>query len=378
MLSSDNDNPTININSLLCDADQLIPDLPLDFKSDTTRDCEDVHNEGVLSCKHRYCDEYHDEGKGFELTNKIVQGVSNTLPIYIPIPTQDVKYLPLTLSSSHLGVRLNDLYPNARHKKHNVWGYQSGTTPDMKFTTSPVYSSAQKILFYSGPDFLIEGINRDKYNFPIYDQIKSAGITTSTTPDFSVNSNSCTYGQVVNTNRTLAVGEEMSHRGISAIPNVFAVHPYLLNMWIQFLKVNKLEVPVISINCQCQRRVPKDMENLIWYINELAIATGVHIILHGYPIQNKEYLEAIKAVACQIHFADSGAFCDVTRGRKFKTYDAIKQEFTEETLVTNDPHQRVMMIESGIKAREQYLRDVFYSNMTCDYRSFTNLSVEVH
>lgn len=373
MPSSDNDNPTVNFNSLFCEADTLIPELPLVFKNDTTRCCEDVHNEGVLSCKHPYRDEYQDEGKGFELGNKIVSGVGNALPIYIPIPTQDFKYKPLSLNSSHLGITLEDLYPYARQKKHGVWSYKSGTSPDVAFATSQVYASSEKILFYSGPDLLIEGFNRDKYTLDVYTQLKSTGINISTTPDFSVNPNSCSYGQVVNTNRTLAVGEEMSVRGIAVIPNVFAPHPYLLDMWVVYLNLNPSEVPFISINCRCQRS-RKDLQNLWWYINELASRTNVHIVLHGYSL-NRENLEAIKSVACQIHFADSSPFCMAIRGRRYQTYDEVNHELVNETLVTSDVRMQAAMVLTSIQARERYLRAEFYSSKTCDVRSFTNLLV---
>ncbi|HMO77936.1 MAG TPA: DUF4417 domain-containing protein [Candidatus Paceibacterota bacterium] len=373
MPSSDNDNSTINFNSLFCEADTLIPELPFAFKNDTTRCCKDVYNEGVLSCKHPYRDEYQDEGKGFKLGDKIIWGVSSALPIYIPIPTQDFKHKPLTLNSSYLGITLEDLYPRARHKIHGVWDYKSGTSPDVVFATSRVYGSSEKILFYSGPDLLIEGFNRDKYCSDTYNQLKSAGINISTTPDFSVNPNSCSYGQVVNTNRTLAVGEEMSVRGIAVIPNVFATHPYLLDMWVVYLNSNRDQISFISINCQRQRS-RKDLQNLWWYIKELATRTNVHIVLHGYNL-SKLNLEAIKPVACQIHFADTAPFCMAIRGRMYQTYDATRHELVNERLVTNDVRMQAAMVQTSIQAREQYLRAEFYSHMSCNVNTFTNLSV---
>ena len=376
MESSDSSSETINLNALYCEAvsTDVFPEIPRQYALSATRLCDEVHNDGVLSCKHPYRDEYYEEGKGLDFQNKYVKGTNSSIPFYIPIPNRDVLKLPISLPHSVTGVRLKDVFPNAVHSYQGSLHYTSASCPDTTLTQSPVYASSTQMLFYSGPDLLIEGINREKEEHSVYKVLQDLGISIATSPDFSVNEGSCTYGQMVNTNRSLAVAEEMNKYGMLSVPNVFAINSYLLKLWVEYLNVNT-SIGIISINCQRQRKNPRDKEVLIGYILKILenVNRPIHIILHGFPITQKAYLFQLKKYACQIHFAESAPFYTVVCKFHYQTYSPVTQRLIDIEEPNKDPQIRARMIEMTIEAREQYLLDNFYRGTVCSNLVFSNI-----
>lgn len=368
MPNSDKDSSAVSLESLYCDvvATGEFPAIPRKYALTVTRSCEDCYKQGVLSCKHPQRHEYFEEGKGFDLRTKSVRGVVEPLPFYIPVPIRDALKLPLFLPHKVMGVRLSDVFPNATYTSHGLLRFSASSTPNLNLTTAPVYSNSKPLLFYSGTDVLIEGINREKESYKLYEVLETLGITMSTTPDFSVNEGSCSYGQLVNTNRTLAIGEEMNAHGIAVMPNVFAINPYLLELWVDSLN-NSASVQTIAINCQLQKDSKYDMEVLLWYICELLknVSHHLHVVLHGFPITKKEYLLRLKPFACQIHFAESAAFSYAFCKFRYQLYDPFTQSLYEVVGANKLPVTRAQMIKTTILSREQYLLDVFYADGVC-------------
>lgn len=376
MENSDKSNQTINLNALSCDAvtKSSFAEIPSDYALTVTRPCEEVHKDGILSCKNPHCDQYFDEGGGLNLHTKKVTGAHSVLPFYIPIPCRDVLKLPIILPHTVVGVRLKDVFPNAIHKRDGLLRFSSAATPNMSLADAPVYANAKLMLFYSGPDVLIEGVNREKYVHPVYEVFKDLGITLATSPDFSVNEGSCTLGQMINTNRTLAIGEEMNRYGIAVLPNVFAINPHLLASWMCYLNMNPA-IGTIAINCQRQRKNQRDMNVLIDYILMIfrSAPPSLHIVLHGFPIMAKDYLLQLKRYACQLHFAESAPFYNAVCKFRYQVYNPVTKELVEIEEASRDPGVRARMIEMSIMAREQYLLEVFYSGSTCSSYVFPEL-----
>ena len=368
----------MSMDALYCDAPMLIHDLPSDYVQSTSRCCDDVRKKGVLSCRQPDRDDYVREGKGYDLNNKAIKNVSEALPIYIPILGNGVKKLPLSVDHPYVGVRLRDLFPNAVRVRHGVPEFIESSPIDLNLLGSGFFGEGKKLLFYSDKDLLIEGINKKSYKQPIYNDLKRAGVDITTTPDFSVNEGSCVFGQVVNTNRTLAVGEKMSNEGLLVIPNMFAIHTCLVEMWVNYLNKNT-HIKYVSINCQRQNS-QCDREKLIWYIHEVLskVDRPVHVILHGYPIRNKKYLKALRGLAAQIHFADSAPYCYATQRFTFFIYDSKTKE-----LVLKDagdegrsPEEKSKMIIQSISAVEEYLKENFYTYSLCSPLNMCVLTTE--
>ena len=358
---------TISFNALGCDGltEKKFSAIPKERIRTITRQCEDVYNEGLFSCKHPQREEYFEEAKGFDLHTKNVLGTRfDDLPFYIPVPDRRTAKLPLTLHNKTLGVRIEDMYPYAVRSYEGSLRYSSARSVNNSHIFNSVYESSKNILFYSGPDTLIEGLNREKKKYGIYETLSSADFAGVTTPDFSVNTQSCYVGQVTNINRSLAIGEEMEAFGIPVIPNVYAADEYQIALWSDYLNQNK-DIGVISINCQLQRRKKMDVFMMIHSVIELLkrVMHEIHIILRGFPFE-AEYLLMLKDYACRLHFADSAPFFG-PRNNFYQVYEPGVSSPKRVQYKSTDPNTQAKMIEMSVVAREQFLYNLLYRNSVC-------------
>lgn len=349
---------TISIFALGCEglggAFSTIPD---DRILTAKHPCDEVHEEGVLSCKHPGFEDYLTEGKGFSLSTKRLRGFNAPLPRYIPVPDRQSANLFLDMPGvSVLGVRPADLFPRS-------WRYDSGNLvykdlqlPDLEYTKRPIFKGKQTIFFGSAQDSLIEGLNRDKDLIELYPALKAAGFMAAVSPDFSVNEGSCYPGQMVNLNRSLAMGERSEAEHVPAIPNIYALDDYQRSEWLQFLE-NNPGVVYASVNCQCQRKSRADME-VVWLTMRTLIENAdrpIHFILHGYPLTSWA-MEPIASYGSLLHFAETFPFI---LGRKYhyQSFDAVEKRLARHHLKTKDLEVRTAMIVETIRARQAFLDD---------------------
>ena len=347
---------TISFEAYGCEGSKgAYPEIPQQGILSVVRSCEDVHQKGVLSCKHEGFHEFVDEGKGMDFGTKQISGFIGNLPRYIPIPDRQSSSLPLRLSGYPvLGVRPFEMFPSSlRYEDKNLL-YRELPPIDTQYTKRTLFQGKRLIFFGSGPDVLIEGLNRDKDEIGLYPALASAGFTATVTPDFSVNEGSCYLGQIANLNRGLAMGELAEHEGVPAIPNIFAIDDYQRGLWVHFLNENP-SIQIVSINCQRQRRRYADME-VVWetitYLMEQT-ESPIHIILRGYPLAPWS-MQPIFGYLSRLHFADSAPFF-LPRNHHFSEFSRAEHKLVKKYHKPADAIERARMIESSLAAREEFL-----------------------
>lgn len=350
---------TISLNALLCEgASRKFPEIPLERVLDTSRLCRDVCAEGVLSCRADGFDKFIEEGKGLNFENKTIRGVEFVPQLYVPIPPREFRNFPLSQKEYPLiGVPLKAFAPKASYGRDGSLRYVDESDVDNRYLSNSAFTDKKTILFFSGPDLLIEGLSRDRITIGLGQQIGKAGFDFVTTPDFSVNSGSCYPGQICNLNRSLAAGEEIEASGVGCVPNVFAIDDHQRRLWADYLKENA-GISLIAINCQLQGKSEVDMAAVIKTVEYLIdeVPQPLHVMLRGYKFTNR-YLRPLQNYRERLHFADSAPFYNATANR-FYGYRTHEKRLVKGSYFTKgSPRKLKRSIEIGLKVRRRYLAE---------------------
>lgn len=348
---------TISFEALACDgADGRFPDIPLDRIWETTRSCTEEHERGVLSCKiNGFEEDFVGEGRGFKLGNKKVRGTTLLLPAYIPTPDKQSTNLPVQLvGHSILGVGLDSVFPRGTYAIDGNTLYRDRPRANLSYAKNPMLQGRRKILFFSGPDVLIEGLNFDKYDIRLYETLASLGFEAITSPDFSVRGGACYPGQIANLNRSLAAGEAIEGCGTPVIPNIYAGDDYQRQIWSEYLNENDSN-GIIAINCQLQHTSTEDMRTVIETVVYLIehVKHSLHIILRGFPFNIQSFTPLLGYMA-RLHFADSAPFI-LARNNGYEIFNKSESRLERINHKPKSKGGRARMIESGIRAREEFL-----------------------
>lgn len=362
--SNDSKPEQVSFHALSCDAAMgKFVELPQTEALKVKRSCDTAHQEGYLACRNPHFNEFVDEGEGFDLKNKIVTGTRLTLQPYIPVPDRGSSNLPIRFSDTcPIGMLIGDLYPKAVYSNERNLLYREKPEIDRAYRDRPLFRGRRILLLSSGPDALVEGLMRDRDEIDIFRNLNAMGFVGITALDLSVNVGDCYAGQILDITRSLVYAREVEIAGTPAIPNVFAGDLHQRRLWVDYL--NATRIPLVSMNCQLQKRRKEDVEfdkNTLRFLFE-NVPHELHVVLHGFSL-TRANLSGLEPYMLRLHFADSAPFISAQMNM-LEYYDASTGRIESLYRRSNTPDERARVVEENIRAREEFLHRIISESLT--------------
>lgn len=278
----------------------FLPDIPIEEGHQVTNPCENPFNQGIITCRSPDWNKFVDEVKGLRLDLPIS---NNDLQLPLYFPTLDLPQALLVNAinpDQFIGISLRHFTSSL--VSYNAGGYREAK--DIRFQPLARFQCfkdhPRMILFLTGIDTGIEYAWRERERFELVKNIKNRNILAVGAFNFSLFYGDCSAAQILNQKRSLLSAHYLQENGIPVIPHLYAITPFQLQRWIEWLMQNQ-GLKMVTINCQMSKsqRLREDDINVI---KELIIAIPhLRVILEGFPFDS---IHRFGPVIDNLHFTD--------------------------------------------------------------------------
>lgn len=269
-----------------------------------TSTCENELRKNIITCKDGNQEAFLAEVGGLGLNTELSLSV-NDLPPYIPVvdrPAAGIVKLPDQFPV--IGLTASSVIPAIY--------FQAGAYREMgviRFRKNslkhPFYSGKTTVLFFSGPDTLIENLWYNRDNCRLFENIRKIGFELMTGINFSLFKGECPFAHALNLKKSLHSCFLAEQANLATIPHVYCLHKHHVQRWINWFKQND-HIEYFIVNCQLQKNSIHDLETVVkttsLLLNELP---HLHVLFQGFPLTE---LYRFSTLIPRIHIADAAAW----------------------------------------------------------------------
>ncbi len=292
----------VSFESLLCRSNIYDPLIDGAEKYNVIKPCNGS-GVNVIDCQHEQRQAFVDDVGSLDMNTKQLVQLTPEFPANVQVIPRDIFALPAsTVADTIVGINIKDiLSTHARLDSCGNYHIPRGLDINSDALNEPIFQGKQVVLFSSAIDSLIEHLWYRRDALKLFDKIASMDFYAVTGMNFSVFLGECPFAHALNINKTLAYCEALDRRGVSTIPNVYAVNEPQRQRWTAYLNTRP-NVQCVVMNSQLQRNKQSvDVDNATLYY--LLEHTAVSIMLQG----RRARLPADLARGGRIHLASSGS-----------------------------------------------------------------------
>jgi len=298
----ENNAPTLF--SQLCEVatGQFEPSIPKGKALSVGQICDNPMRSRIITCKDPERDTFVKEVGGLNLDLSL-PSVSVNLPSYIPILDKRAatfSYYAVPKGIETIGLTILDTITKGVTFKAGTWHEQENIEFRLSLLLGNAVKGKQTILFPSGPDTLIEWIWYKRNDCQLFKNLRAMGFKLTSEINFSVMKGECSFAQALNQKRSLYSAYLATQAGIPAVPHIYAIDTYDIEMWSQHLKDNP-QITLATMNCQLQKS-EADVSAVVSTVSQLMERFPyLHFILVGFNLPD---IEKFGVYLSRIHFAD--------------------------------------------------------------------------
>lgn len=298
------DNKPPTIFTQLCNVETGVhePHINRGKSSSVSDSCDNPQRENMITCKDPQLQDFIDDARGLDFDIKLPP-IDINIPSYIVILDKRTAFMSrfsIPTGVDTVGLTLVDIVSKGVVFKAGTHQESGDIEFRRTLTLGDAMLGKKTILFSSGSDVLIERLWREYKECSLFESIRAMGFSLVTGINFSVIKGECPVGQYLNQKKSLLSALLSSNAGSSAIPHIYCLDMYDVDLWCEYLR-NNPQTTLVSMNCQLQKS-QKDIDAIIKAVSTIMDRLpNVHFILTGFRL-NQIYKFGHNLA--RIHFAE--------------------------------------------------------------------------
>lgn len=335
------------------------PDIHKDKALSVGKDCHNPTRTKIITCKDPDLNAFTSEVGGLALDLPL-PNVSIQLPSYIPIldkRTASFSYFAVPKGIDTVGLTLSDTITRGVTYKAGSLHEQKNIEFRLSLLLGNAIKGKQVILFPNGSDTLIEWLWYKREDCQLFKNLRTMGFRLTSGINFSVMKGECSFAQTLNQKRSLYSAYLASQAGIPAVPHIYAIDRYDVEMWAQYLR-NNPQTNLVVMNCQLQKS-KEDIRVVVDAVSGLMEQFPyLHFILVGF---NLPEMDRFGVHLARIHFADKVPTKYAQSHRKIsldletmRMHDRPSQDTPAEILAHNINQRRIYIELTRQRVLERY------------------------